>query len=160
MAEKTNSGDLTSALKSLEDTLELYFGKKAPALPKQWKEIIVKLAPYLTILGVILGVPAVLALFGVGTVLAPLGFLGGAIVGRPFLGFNFYLTAIFLVVILVFEALAISGLMKRSMGGWRWLFYASLVNVVQNVVYFNLGGLIIGGALSFYFLFQVKEYYK
>lgn len=161
MAKKeVNATDFRSLFGKLEDVLEEYLGKRAPQLPKQWKEIIVKFAPYMAIVGVVLGIPGFLALLGVGTVLAPLGFLGGMMTGRPFMGFSFVINVIFFGVMIVLEGLAVPGLFSRSKKAWTFLYWSALVGVVQNIVSFNVGGLIIGGLLSMYFLFQVKEYYK
>ena len=162
MAKTTSDkADFGGALKNLEMTLEEYLVKKAPfQLPKNVKEIIVKFAPYLAILGVVMGVPGVLALLGAGTILAPLGFVGGMMTGRPFLGIGFIINVLFLGVMVVLEALAIPGLFSRSKKAWTFLYWSSLVGVVQNIVSFNIGGLVIGGLISMYFLFQVKEYYK
>ncbi len=142
-------------LKQLEDILSDYLVKKAPALPTNIKEIIVKFAPWVTLILFIITLPVVLAFFGLGAILAPLSFFGGMTVGT-----NYILTLIFSAVMLVLEALAIPGLFKRARGAWNLLFYSALVGALQNVVTFNLGGLIIGTLLGLYILFQVREYYK
>ena len=80
--------------------------------------------------------------------------------GRPFLGIGYLINVIFLAVMIVLEALSISPLFKRSKTGWNLLYYSTLLGAVQNLLSFNLGGLIIGTLLSLYLLFQVKEYYK
>lgn len=159
MAE-TKSTDFKSLIASLEDNLELYFGKKAPQLPSDWKEFLVKIAPYLAIIGLVFGIWGVLTLLGLSAFILPLGTMGGMMAGRPFVGFYYLLTVVFMIPILVLEALAISPLFKRSIKGWRYMFYASLLGVLQSLVQFNLTGLIIGGAISFYLLFQVKSFYK
>lgn len=162
MAKTAAEGtDFKGMFGKLEVTLEEYLVKKAPfQLPENVKEIIVKFAPYLAILGVVLGIPAVLALFGAGAILAPLGLVGGMMTGRPFIGFSYIISIVFLGVMIVLEALAIPGLFSRSKKAWTFLYWSTLVGVVQNIVSFNVGGLVIGGLISMYFLFQVKEYYK
>lgn len=158
---KTEGTDFKGAVGKLESTLEEYLVKKAPfQLPDNVKEIIVKFAPYLAILGVVMGIPGVLALLGAGTILAPLGLVGGMMTGRPFLGFGYIVSVLFLGVMVLLEGLAIPGLFSRSKKAWTFLYWSALVGVVQNIVTFNVGGLIIGGLISMYFLFQVKEYYK
>ncbi|MFA6016957.1 MAG: hypothetical protein WC744_02630 [Patescibacteria group bacterium] len=152
--------DVGGTFNKLEGILEEYLVKKAPSLPKEWKEIIVKFSPYLAIIGVLMGIPGVLALLGAGAILAPLGFVGGMMSGRPFLGVGFIVNVVFLGLMVVLEALAIPGLFSRSKKAWTLLYWSALVGVVQNIVSFNVGGLIIGGLISMYFLFQVKEYYK
>ena len=162
MAKVTDSkADFKGALNNLEEILEEYLVKKAPfQLPKNVKEIIVKFAPYLAILGVVMGIPGVLALLGAGTILAPLGFVGGMMTGRPFLGMGYLVSIIFLGAMVVLEALAIPGLFSKSKKAWTFIYWSALVGVVQNIISFNIGGLVIGGLISMYFLFQVKEYYK
>jgi len=159
MADK-KANDFNSLLGTLEKTLNEYLGQKAPQLPKAWKEIIVKFAPYLAVIGVILSIPAILALFGLGTMLAPLGMMGAVAAGRPFLGAGYIISIVFLVIVLILEAMAIPGLFNRTKPGWTYLYYATLVGAIQNIITFNIGGLLIGTLLGLYILFQVKEYYK
>jgi hypothetical protein len=153
--------DFKGMMQKLEVTLEEYLVKKAPfSIPKEWKEIIVKFAPYLAILGVVMGIPGVLALLGAGTILAPLGLVGGLMTGRPFLGFGYIVSVLFLGATIILEGLAIPGLFSRSKKAWTYLYWSALLGVVQNIISFNVGGVIIGGLISMYILFQVKEYYK
>ncbi|MCL4364004.1 hypothetical protein M1328_02070 [Patescibacteria group bacterium] len=156
----TKSTDFKSSMSGLESTLELYLGKKAPQLPEKWREVLVKLAPYLAIIAVVIGVPAFLALLGLGAFVVPLGTIGGVMSGHPFSGISYLLSVAFLGVMVILEALAITGLFGRKAQGWRYMYWGTLVGAVQNVVNFNLGGLVIGTLLSLYLLFQVRSYYK
>jgi lysylphosphatidylglycerol synthetase-like protein (DUF2156 family) len=151
----TQNKDLKSSLNQLEVTLEEYFVKKAPTIPENIKEIIVNFAPWITLVILIITLPAVLFVFGLGTLLAPFSFLGGIQAG-----FSYTLSMIVLAVSLVLEALAIPGLFKRSKGGWNLVFYASIINAVSNLISFNIVSLIVGTLISWYILFQVKSYYK
>lgn len=161
MAKSDTKGtDFKSMFGKLEVVFEEYLVKKAPAIPKEWKEVIVKFSPYLAILGVVMGVPGIIALLGAGTILAPLGFVGGMMTGRPFLGIGFIVNVLFLGAVVLLEGLAIPGLFSRSKKAWTFLYWSALIGVVQNIVSFNVGGLLIGGLISMYILFQVKEYYK
>ena len=158
-AKKTT--DWKSALVNLEDTLKIYFTDKAPfQLPENVKETIVKIAPYLTIVGVVFGVLGFIALLGSGAILVPLGTLGGIVTGRPFLGVGYIMNVLFLGVMVLLEAMSIKGLFARKISAWRLMFYISLISLVSNLINFNLGGLIIGAIVSWYFLFQVRSYYK
>lgn len=155
MAAST-SNDLKSSLGKLEDTLNEYLVKKSPVtLPTNIKEVIVKFAPWVTLVLLVMTLPILLAVFGLGAILTPLSFLGGVNAGV-----NYMITMVVSAVTVVLEGLAIPGLFKKSKGGWNLVFYASLVGVVQNVLTFNVGGLVIGSLLGLYFLFQVREYYK
>jgi len=151
----TQTTDLKGSLKSLEETLDLYFGQKAPAMPTNIKELIVNLAPWLTLIFALISLPAILFVFGLGTLLAPFSFLGGVRAG-----FNYGLSMIVLAISVVLEFLSIPGLFKRARQGWNFVYYSALVYALYNIVSFNVGGLIIGALISFYILFQVKEYYK
>lgn len=153
MAKNT---DLKSALGQLEETLETYLIDKAPfSIPENWKELIVRFAPWVTLVLMIMALPTLLAIFGLGTMLAPFGYLGSVR-----WGYGYLLTVALSLVIMILEALAIPGLFKRKKSGWRFLYYAALVNIVLSLIVFDLGGLIIGGLISLYVLFQVKEYYS
>lgn len=152
----TKSADLKSAMTQLEGTLETYLVDKAPfTIPSEWKELIVKFAPWISVVMMIVTLPAVLAVLGLGAAVMPFSYLGG----MKF-GFSYTVGFLFSIVMLVLEALAIPGLFKRSEKGWRLVFYASLLGAVENLLTFNLGGLVIGGLISMYILFQVKSYYK
>ncbi len=154
MKEKTTPAT-QNPLKQLEDLLDLYLGQKAPSLPDNFKEVIVNFAPWLIIIMVVLASPAILAVLGIGTLLAPFSFLGGVRYGATF---SLYL--LILAVSLVLEVLAVPGLFKRTIKAWRLVFYATLVSAVSSLSHGDLGGLIIGTGLSLYVLFQVKKYYK
>ena len=151
----SKSMDFKEYLSKLESTLDQYLVKKAPALPDSWKEIIVKVAPWLIAIGLVFGVLGVLALFGLGSVLMPLSLVGGGSMSVMLL-----VSSLFLLASLVLELLALPGLFKRQMKSWRLLYYSMLVSAVHNVLTFNLGGLIIGTLLGLYVLFQIKSYYK
>ena len=61
---------------------------------------------------------------------------------------------------LVLEAVAIPSLMKRSLKGWHLVYYAALVSAVGELLGGQIVSMIISLAISMYFLFQVREYYK
>ena len=150
MAAETS---LKGTLGQLEDVLNEYFGKKAPALPANIKEILVKLAPYLTILGVILWGGGILGVLGMGVVPYGAAWMMGV-------GYRYYLGIAFMLVTVVLEALAIPGLLARKKQGWNWIYYSVLVNMVYMLVSFNIVGLLIGTLIGMYVLFQVRTYYK
>ncbi|MDO9028285.1 MAG: hypothetical protein Q7U68_05430 [Candidatus Roizmanbacteria bacterium] len=157
---ETKGTDFGSMFGKLEVILGEYLGEKAPQLPKVWKDALVKFVPYLVIIGVVVGVLGFLTLLGLGTFMVPLGTIGGMMTGRPFFGVGYILNILFLGAIVLLEGLAIPGLFSRSKKAWNFLYWSVLVGAVQNIVSFNIGGLVIGTLLSLYFLFQVKEYYK
>jgi len=115
----------------------------------------VKFGPWITLILMIMAAPIILGALGLGTILMPLGFLGG--LGS---GLNYSLSMIFTAVILVMELIALPGLFKRLKSAWNIMFYVTLIQAVHSLISFNLGGLIIGTLLSLYILFQIKSYYK
>lgn len=154
MAERTNRNPLAQ----LEDTLDEYFGKKAPALPQGIKDFIVKVAPYLTIIGLILTIPAILVLLGLGsiaTVLAPMGGVQ-SVSTLP----NMWIGILLLVPVVILEAMAVPGLFAKKAVGWRYIFWAQLISLVSNLIQLNIVSAIIGAVIGFYILFQVKSLYK
>jgi hypothetical protein len=150
MAAKSSAG-----LGQLEATLEEYLVKKAPPLPPNIKEAIVQWGPWITLVLLVLSLPALLALLGLGALLAPVSFMGGARAGAGYM-----LSMLTLAVVLVLEGMAIPGLMKRQMSAWRLMFYATLVSAVSSLLSGNVLGMILGTLISLYLLFQVKSYYK
>jgi hypothetical protein len=141
-------------LTQIEDTLNLYFGKKAPPIPENIKEFIVKYSPYLIVLILVLTLPGILMAFGLSSLFAPLALIGGT---RRIFHFSFW--ALFSIIPLVLEIIALPGLFKRSKMSWEYMFYASLITALISVLSLNLGS-IISAAFSFYILFQIKTYYK
>jgi len=151
---KGNS-DWKQALEKLEDTLEVYLVDKAPALPENIKEFIVKYGPWITVALLVITLPGLLFALGLGTIATPFAFLGGMKAGV-----NYTMGILVSVVILAIEAYAIPGLMKRKMYSWKLMYYASLISGLQSILSFSLWGLVIGTGLSLYILFQIKAKYS
>ncbi len=142
-------------LSRLETTLDEYLVKKAPfTLPVNAKEFFVKVIPFLTIIFVVLAIPILLALLGLTAILSPFAMFTGIHYGTNIL------STILLIVAMIFEAMAISGLMNRKVAGWRNLYYATLITLVSNLIEFNIVGGLFSALISLYILFQVREYYK
>lgn len=152
MTKQTNP-DIKAVLSNLDSFLEKYLVKKAPGLPKQIKEFIVNYGPYLIIVSLLFAIPSILALFGLSTLSVPFRSFGR-------LGFNYTLSTIVLLITLVLQVIALPGLLKKQASAWRLMYYVIIVKAVHSLLLFSLGGLIIGTLLSFYVLFQIKNYYK
>jgi hypothetical protein len=159
--ENDDSG-LYGGLKSLEKLLDEYMIKKAPfTLPREVKEFIVKISPYLIIVLVIMALPIIFAAVGVSVLLAPFAMMGMT-GGYGFSwGFGSIISLVVTIFALVMELMAVSGLFKRTKGAWRLVFYASIVGLIGSIlsVHGIIGG-IIGAIIGWYILFQVKELYK
>lgn len=145
-------------LESLEEKLDLYFNKKAPALPAGVKDFLVSIGPWLVLISVVLSVPALLALIGISSFVMPYSSMG--MMGYYSSGSMWMVSNVLLVVTLVLEALAVPGLFNKTKQGWNFIFYASLVSIISSLVYLNLLGAVISAVISFYFLFQLRSYYR
>jgi branched-subunit amino acid transport protein len=149
---------VNKTLTQIETNLQLYFGKKAPMLPENLQMVLVKIAPYLAILGVIVTAPAILLLLGLGsfaTLLSPLGGLQ-SVTSVP----TMWLSILLLIPVVILEAMAIPGLFKRTMTAWKYLYWAQLIAFVSNILQFNIVGAVIGAVIGFYVLFQIRNHYK
>lgn len=143
----------TEAPKDLIGFLNFYLVEKAPfQLPEGLKEFIVQYGPWITVVLLVLSLPALLVMLGIGTALVPFGGVGYAT------GFG-YLTLV-LIVQLGLTVAALPGLFARKMSGWNLMFYAKIAGVVFSLLSGALVGAIVGGLINFYILFQVRSKYS
>jgi hypothetical protein len=145
---------VTDYTQKIEAQLEEIFLGKAPALPNSAKDLIVTLGPWLVLISMIILFPVILGALGLSAILLPVSLIGG-------LGFGLssIIALVFAIMIIGLQLMAIPGLFKRQARAWRLMFYVSLLSALQNILMFNLAGLIIGGAISWYILFQIKSKY-
>ena len=142
-------------MQQLENFFDTYLHKKAPfQLPPSAKEFIVHYGPWITLVLMVIAIPVILGALGLAAVFAPTAAVYGGYRS------SFMISSLFSLAAFVLEAAALPGLFKRSMHGWRLVYYSSLVTAVGELISFNIVSLIIGLAISMYFLFQIKEYYK
>lgn len=166
---------MSDLLAGIEKQFNEVFVEKAPyQLPKKAKEWIIQ---YIPIIGLIFGVLGLLATLGLwrsahvvnnlvdySNQLSRYYGTGQTVHG---LGFSFYATLIALLATSVLPILAYSGLKAGSKSrGWNLLFYGDIVSLVYgvfNAVYqggiFGLISTLIGSAIGFYFLFQIRSHY-
>ena len=141
------------APKDLMGFLDYYLVKKAPfQIPDEAKEWIVKYGPWITIVLLVLTLPALLVVLGIGAVLIPFGGVGYAT------GFG-YLT-LGLIVQIGLTLAALPGLFARRLSGWTLLFYARIVSLVFTLLAGGIVSALVGGLISMYILFQVRALYK
>jgi hypothetical protein len=152
-------------LNQLTKTLDGYYAK-APVLPKGAKDFIVKASPWLALLG---GIIAILSAWGVFQLMT----LTNAIANNPFYqayapkASGFSITLILSIIVLLVWAvvyfLAFSPLKAGKIKGWNLLLFGMLLYVLSDIVTLNLFSIIsgvIGFLIGYYFLYQVKSYYK
>lgn len=154
-------------LAALETTFYDWFVYKAPfQLPVGLTDFIVKFGPWITLVLGILMLPALLAVFTIGSVVGTVATAYGAVGYQP--SIFYWLAMIVLLAQVVIMFVSIPMLLKQKRNGWLLLFYADLVSIVYGVVnsfaygYFAIGGLIwtaISAAIALYILFQIRRYY-
>lgn len=122
------------------------------------REFLVKAAPYLVIIFLVMSLPAILMLLGMGS------WLGGMV--PQTMGMMAGFSAMMLVygilaaAVFVMEAVAVPGLFARTKKGRNWLYYAQVLSFVVSLLSGSVLGAIIGAAIGLYILFQIKSYYK
>jgi len=152
--EMINKKEIKNLLDELETKLEDFFTKKVWNLPTKAKDVIVKILPYLSLLALVVMIPMVLSLVGL-TMLSPFAYMGGL---RAGIGYS--VSIIFALITGVLAIIIIPGLFKKEKKAWKVMYWISLINAVSSLLKMDLGGLVIGTGLSWYVLFQIKEYYK
>lgn len=154
MTASVKNTSFSSLLDKLTDFFDEYLVKKAPNLPVNWKEFIVKVLPWFILIVLILSVPLILAFLGISLVVLPFSFMGG-----PGSGINAFISWLVLVASFILDLLALKGLFNKQSQGWTYLYWGVLLNGVYNLFTLNLGSLIIGTGISLYILFQIRSYY-
>jgi hypothetical protein len=141
------------APKDLIGFLDYYLVTKAPVqIPDNAKEWLVQYGPWITIVVLVLTLPALLVVLGLGSLLVPFAGVGYAT------GFGFI--AIGLVIEIGLTMMALPGLFARKMSGWKLLFYARLVSIVARLLAGAIVSALVVGLISMYVLFQVRALYK
>ena len=126
---------------------------RLPQLPSHVRHVLVKIAPWLTIVGIVLAVPGILAVFGMTA------FWGSTAGFAPEWGTRVFVGIAFAAVIVVLYIMALPGLFHRKASAWRLLYYTVLLGAVQSILSFDVVGLVIGTGISLYILFQIKDLY-
>lgn len=145
--------DGPQAPKDLFGFLDFYLVQKAPfQIPAGGREWIVKYGPWITLVLMVISLPAILFVLGIGTLAVPFGGVGYAT--------GFGVAAIGLILQFALMAIALPGLFARKMSGWTLLFYGEIVSIATSLLQGAIISAIIGGLIAFYILFQVRPLYK
>ncbi len=163
-------------MRELENKLaDIYKG--APALPKKAKDTIVEYWPYVVL---VLGILQLWAAYALWRSIDKLNqvsdfvnsfsqYYTNASVGLSSTDKTIiYVGVAMLAVEAVLMLLAFSPLKNRQRRGWELLFLVSLLQIAYAVVSifmynYGVGSFVlnlIGAAIGFYFLFQIRDYYK
>jgi hypothetical protein len=144
-------------MNDIEKTLEKYFLTKAPKLPVDIQKLLVQYGPYVLAVTTVISIIGLLSAFGITTMGLGIGSVMGMRMG---LGAMYQVYLILSLATVVLTALALPGLFKKSMAGWRYMYYATIVGLVQNIVMTNIAGIIIGTGLGLWILFQIRHHYN
>jgi hypothetical protein len=159
---------MDSIVKPIEQLLLPIF-KGLPALPENGKKALVRYWPILALVFGILQIFAVFALWNLGhTVSAYLSVVSAyGATHMPSLGLFYYLGIAVLALDALILLVAYAPLKARSKKGWDLLFLGSILNLLYGVVimldsayggFDRLLGSLLGSAITFYLLFQVRDY--
>jgi len=128
---------------------------KLPPIPKNWREVIVSITPWLALIFGIIGILIAIAGLGIVTVFSPLIAMGSGLGAAG----NGILSMILAIVASALLLAAFPGTKANKMSGWTFLFWSGAVRILASVVDLSLAGVLVG-LIGFYFLFQIKSYYK
>lgn len=143
-------------MKAVIEKLDYYLVTKAPfQLPTNVKEWLVKFSPWINLVLLILFLPAILFVLGLGALTIP---FSAAVAPAAATGMS--LAMIALIVQTVLMAMALPGLFGRRISGWNFAFYSVVFNLIYSLVSANILGGLISAVVSAYFLFQIRSYYN
>ena len=162
-------------LDMLETKLNDVFGRQAPPLPENARRVIVKYAPWASIILGILSLGGALTLWRWAHVATDLidysnhymSMYGGApSVSSNHMSVWVWVGLLVLAVEGVLYLLAYPGLRDQTKAGWNYLYWGALLNLAYIVVglfteygFSNFIGSAIGSAFGFWLLFQVRSFY-
>jgi hypothetical protein len=120
------------------------------------KPTIVKYAPWINLVLLVLMAPVILLALGIGAVALPFSGLAGAGAAT---GLSLAMMALVFQVVLMVAA--VPGLFARKRVGWNLAFYGVIFALVYNVL--TVSGILVGlidALIGSYVLFQIRSYYK
>lgn len=136
------------------------FFAKAPHLPKSWRKFLAKITPWFVLLG------------GIGGVIGGISTLSGgdrlnqmSVLVSQFAQINpnyFVLTGVISIISGILLLIAFQPLRNKELKGWVYLFWNTLLGLVQMtlaVVFAasSIVGAALGALIGFYFLFELKS---
>lgn len=168
---------MAAKLDNLETKLDEVFVRKAPPLPKGGKKLLASWLPILSLLGGAFSLLSAWSLWHWAHVASNIVSdvcNAYSVSGCGNLGVTsrfsvwLWLGIIFIGVEGVLYLLAYPGLRDRKKEGWNYLYYGMLLNVAYAIVSLFTGydivthflGAVIGSAIGFYLLFQIRELYE
>lgn len=151
------TNQIFSLVDKVDSSLSPFFLKKIPPLPKNFSELIVKFGPYLILIAIISSLFSLISFMEIRSF--------GYRVFSPFistarLGFPFFLSILISAINTLILISALPGLFSRKLRSWKLLFFSVLLSLFQILSFRNIFSPIISGFISFYFLYQIKPFYR
>lgn len=157
-------------IKQLEKNIEVWL-KPVPHLPESWRKWLAENIWWFTVIGIVLSVMGALAILTALSVALPF------ILVASFFGFNLFsflfsiVSLVLYVGIIVAMSKAVTPLRSLHRKGWDLMFTATvisyLISAIGLLVNFNavtfvssVAGAAIGIAISAYFMFEIRTYFK
>ncbi len=161
---------LSGPLAPLEVALDDVFGSKAQyQLPENIKKMLVEFAPWLALVGGVLGILSAYNLWQWAHRLESINRVFGDIIPAQnvSLGLMFWLSIAATLLFAALALLAFPGLKAKKKVGWNLMFYSMIANVAYGVVslFYDGGGVgslltaLVMSAIGFYILFQIRSNY-
>ena len=140
-------------LEKFDKWLEGVF-KQTPKLPDGFRKFLVDVAPWLALLGGVMGIFGLLSALSLG------GFVGGMAYAFGYrFGVWYWLNLVVLLAMTIVDFKAYKPLKERKMEGWKLMWYVSVFGLIQSVVVLNPMSVVMS-AVGFYLLYQVRGMYK
>lgn len=147
----------------LESQFVDLFKKVTIEIPESGKQTLVKIIPWIDLVLLILLLPAVLAIFALGSLIGGLAVATGVSTGPIY-----WLALLFLVVQVGLMAAALPWLFKLRRIGWVLMYYGTLIGIVYNLfdwvrtpaAFFGLVWGLGVSAVSLWLIFQVRDHYR
>lgn len=132
---------------------------KLPKFPKGLNDFIVSVLPWLALVFGILAILSAISAFSAFSTISPFAAMAGVR--------GYTLVAILPIIVLlaqgVIELIAFPSLKARKVRGWNLLCYTLILSIVSPIVALNMYAVpsaLIGALIGYYFLYQIKSYYK
>ncbi|MDP2873699.1 MAG: hypothetical protein Q8N84_00115 [bacterium] len=135
--------------------------KGLPHLPSDWRDFLVKIAPYGALIGGVFSIYSGLASFGLGSLFGPMRWLSRY---APGASIYFVLSGVIMLASGALMLLSYKPLAAKQMKGWIYMFWIAVINLLNiflGALFLYGAGLssLIGVAVGFYLLFEIKSAY-
>ncbi len=148
----------TSNARALEELLAPMLDK-APHLPADWKNVLVSIVPWISIIFGVLGIIGFLGASSLGVVLSPLIALE-----RGLGGITVFITIVLGLIVSILSILAFKPLQAMSKTGWDYIYYGFIISTISTALSLLMlpgagAGAIIGVLIGTYLLFEIRGRY-